>query len=321
MMQPPAPSQTPPPLNALSDIKIGLGTWAWGDRLLWGFGRKYREVDVQEAFQESLACGVRLIDTAEVYGQGASEKLLGGFLKEYQGASKAVIASKFMPFPWRQLHFHFRNALTHSLKRLGIDCLDLYQVHIPIPPVRIDFWMDSMVTAVQEGLVRMIGVSNFDLRQMQLAVDILAKKGYQLASNQVNYSLLERTPEKNGVLDLCKQQGVQLIAYSPLAMGILSGKYGPDAVPEGIRSRRYNRQYLQTVAPLINQLRRIGAAHEGKSPSQVALNWVICKGALPIPGAKTFHQAQQNAGGTGWQLQPEEIETLDSISDQVLAKL
>lgn len=304
---------------------MGLGTWAWGDRLLWGFGRKYREVDVQEAFQESLACGVRLIDTAEVYGQGASEKLLGGFLKDHPGASqggaKAVVASKFMPFPWRQLHFHFRNALNHSLKRLGIPCLDLYQIHIPIPPVRIDFWMDCMVTAVQEGLVKMIGVSNFDQRQMQAALDVLTKKGYQLASNQVNYSLLERTPEKNGVLALCKQQGVQLIAYSPLAMGILSGKYNPDSIPEGIRSRRYTRQYLQTVEPLLSQLRRIGAAHEGKSPSQVALNWVICKGALPIPGAKTFHQAQQNAGGTGWQLLPEEVETLDAISDQVLAKL
>ena len=181
--------------------------------------------------------------------------------------------------------------------------------------------MNSMIAALQEGLIKAVGVSNFDSRQLQIAHDFLQKKGVQLASNQVEFSLINRVPEKSGLLELCYQLGVKIIAYSPLGMGVLSGKYTPDEMPEGLRGRRFSRKFLEAVQPLISQLRRIGAVYEGKSPAQVALNWIICKNALPIPGAKTLYQAQQNAGSIGWQLSEEDVASLDAVSDQVLLKL
>jgi len=111
--------------------------------------------------------------------------------------------------------------------------------------------------------------------------------------------------------------GITLIAYSPLAMGVLTGKYTPENPPQGFRGRRYNRQYLKRVQPLIQALRDIGAAHGGRTPAQVALNWVICKGALPIPGVKNRAQAEQNLGALGWRLSDEEVAKLDEISERV----
>jgi aryl-alcohol dehydrogenase-like predicted oxidoreductase len=153
---------------------------------------------------------------------------------------------------------------------------------------------------------------------MQRAFDRLQSEGIRLASNQVEYSLLNRKAEKSGLLKLCQDLGIRLIAYSPLEMGILTGKYTPDYMPPGIRSGRYNRRYLEKVQPLLNLIKHIGTDHTSKTPAQVALNWVICKGALPIPGAKTQLQAEQNAGALGWRLTDDEVNTLDEVSDRVL---
>ena len=130
-------------------------------------------------------------------------------------------------------------ALRHSLDRLGLESVDLYQMHWPFPPVSIDTWMDAMADAVQAGLIRAVGVSNYNAEQTRRAHDALAKRGVPLASNQVDYSLLQRKPETNGLLALCKQLNVTLIAYSPLAQGLLTGKYTPQNPPPGLRGRRY----------------------------------------------------------------------------------
>lgn len=300
-------------------VEMGLGTWSWGDRLFWGYGRGYRDEDIRQAYDASLEAGVFFMDTAEVYGQGRSETLLGKFLAETE--QKVVVATKFMPYPWRLGRGSLKRALRNSLKRLGRASVDLYQIHWPFPPVQIEVWMDAMSEAVQAGLITAVGVSNYDRKQMQRAYDALIRQGVPLASNQVEYSLLDRRVEKNGLLKQCQEMGITLIAYSPLAMGMLTGKYTPENPPQGFRARRYQARYLAAMKPLIDQLKRIGSDHAGKTAAQVALNWVICKGAVPIPGAKTLAQAQQNAAALGWRLSEEEVARLDEVSDRVQTAL
>jgi aryl-alcohol dehydrogenase-like predicted oxidoreductase len=159
-----------------------------------------------------------------------------------------------------------------------------------------------------------VGVSNYSAAQMRLAHQVLSRRGIPLASNQVEYHLLNRKVERNGVLQSCRELGVTLIAYSPLAKGLLTGKYTPEIRPPGLRKYTVRSGRLSSIQPLIGLMRQVGQAHEGRSPAQVALNWLICKGAVPIPGAKNGHQAQENAGATGWRLEAAEIAALDEIS-------
>jgi len=297
-------------------IQMGLGTWAWGDRMVWGYGTTHQTSDIREAFEVSVNAGIRLLDTAEVYGQGLSEKHIGQLLRDYPEAD-VRIASKFMPFPWRIGQSAFRRALTSSLARLGVKKISLYQIHFPLPLTSIRGLMDGMSEAVQKGLIDAVGVSNFSAEQTQLAYSQLVKNGCRLASNQVEYHLLDRSIERNGVLNLCQALGVKVIAYSPLAMGILTGKYTPENPPKGVRMQKYNREFLSRIRPLIDTMRQIGEDHEGKTPAQVAINWTICKGTLPIPGAKNKHQAEANAGAIGWKLSPSEVSRLDDMSNQI----
>ncbi len=298
---------------------LGIGTWAWGDRLFWGYGRGYTDADLEAAFQTSLAAGINFFDTAEIYGRGRSERLLGQFLRAAD--RPVVVATKFFPYPWRWRKGSLQRALGGSLNRLGLAQVDLYQIHWPYPPVPIETWMAGLADAVEAGLVRAVGVSNYDLEQTRRAHAALAERGVPLASNQVQYSLLHREPEQDGLLETCRQLGVTLIAYSPLGMGLLTGKYTPENPPPGLRGRRFNRKLLGQIQPLIALLREIGEVHGGKSPAQVALNWVICKGAVPIPGAKNARQAQENAGALGWHLADEEMAALDEASEEVQSGL
>jgi aryl-alcohol dehydrogenase-like predicted oxidoreductase len=303
--------------SVLEEVQIGIGTWAWGDRLVWGYGRGYERKDVREAFLSSLAAGITLFDTAEVYGQGQSETLLGEFMAE--AAQPVHIATKFMPYPWRLRRGSLLKALRESLKRLGRPSVDLYQVHHPIPPINVETWMAGMTEAVQAGLIREVGISNYDQSWMQRAFDALAREGIHLASNQVEYSLINRKVEKNGLLRKCQDLGVKLIAYSPLGMGLLTGKYNLSNPPRGIRANRVNfaGRRLERLEPLLTLMKRIGSDHAGKTPAQVALNWCIAKGTLPIPGAKNQVQAEQNAGAVGWSLTEEEVSALDEASDRL----
>lgn len=302
--------------HVLDGVEFGIGTWAWGDRLYWGFGRGYQEADLKEAFHWLVNQGIRFFDTAEVYGQGKSEEMLGRFLTETD--LPIQMATKFMPFPWRLSRKALLRALRKSLKRLGLPGVGLYQMHMPLPPVTVETWMAAMAEAVQDGLVRAVGVSNYNCEQMRRAHDALANEGVVLASNQVEYHLLNRSAETSGLLKLGQELGVRLIAYSPLASGVLTGKYGPEKALQGIRANRYSRATLVKVQPLIRLMQKIGGEHEGKTPSQVALNWVMCKGMIPIPGVKNLEQAQTNSGALGWRLTDAEVARLDEASEAVM---
>jgi len=294
---------------------LGTGTWQWGDRMLWGFGGEYTETDVKEAFYVSLEAGINFFDTAEAYGSGKSERVLGSCVSEIE--QPVIIATKFLPLPWRIWRGALRIALKSSLKRLNMDRIDLYQIHLPMPPMPVEFWAKELATVVKEGLTRAVGVSNYTVDQMRRTHAFLAKEGVPLASNQVEYSLVERSPERNGLLAACNELGITLIAYSPLGKGTLTGKYTPDHIPPGLRARRYNRGFLERLQPLIYTLREIGQAHASKTPAQVALNWCICKGTVPIPGSKNARQAHENTRAVGWRLTEDEIAILDEASSKL----
>ncbi len=301
--------------STLRTPPIGIGAWQWGDTAMWGYGRAYGRADVEAAFYAAIGTGLRLIDTAEVYGAGQSERIVGDLVR--QTDQPVIVATKFAPLPTRIGRRTVLRALNDSLSRLGLAQIDLYQVHWPFPIIPIEMLMDILADAVDAGKVRYIGVSNYSEAQMRRAHAALAGRGLPLVSNQVEYSLLHRTPEVNGVWAACQELGVTLIAYSPLAKGLLSGKYKPGSPPPGLRAlmRKHNGSALERIQPVIQLLTDIGAAHGGKSPAQVALNWLARQpSVIPIPGAKNAAQAGANAGAIGWDLTTDEADSLSQAT-------
>jgi aryl-alcohol dehydrogenase-like predicted oxidoreductase len=301
--------------NPLDAYEIGTGCWAWGDPVMWGYGRGYGESEVRAAFDASLAGRITLFDTAELYGMGKSESILGACLRgeaHIQPPQPIYVATKFLPLPWRLTRGQVIAAVKRSLARLGRTHIDLYQLHWDQPPVPLERWVDALGDALDAGLIRAAGVSNYDRAQTIRAAHTLERRGHVLTANQVEYSLIARDIEFDGTLDECRARGVKVIAYSPLGMGLLTGKYTVDNPPPGLRGRKY-RGLLPKLPPLLTALGEIGARYD-KTAAQVALNWTICKGTLPIPGAKHAAQAAQNAGGAGWRLTDDEVARLDAAS-------
>ena len=176
--------------------------------------------------------------------------------------------------------------------------------------------MDLLADALEAGKIKAVGVSNYSAEQMREAHAALAKRGIPLASNQIEYSLLHRKPEVNGILDACRELGITLIAYSPLAGGALTGKYSATQRAGGLRRflPNFSRKAMETVQPVITLLRQIGERYS-KTPSQVALRWLIENPiVLPIPGAKNSKQAIENAGALLFSLTPEEVEALSQAT-------
>jgi aryl-alcohol dehydrogenase-like predicted oxidoreductase len=296
--------------------RLGVGAMTWGDPTglaRWtpaklAYGSAHGLEEEKRAFEESLQAGATLFDTAAMYSGGASERRLG----ELARGTSALLATKFPANPLSRAE-RLPIDLEASLARLGRTTLDLYQHHYPSGRVSIPELMDRMADAVEAGKVRAVGVSNYSAEQMRTAHAALAQRGIPLTSNQVEYSLLHRQPEVDGVLDACRELGVTLIAYMPMASGALTGKYGRRARPSGFRRftgyfRAANQKAITGVVALLQE---IGAGY-GKSPGQVALRWLIENEiVVPLAGAKNGRQAAENAGALSFRLQPAEVETLD----------
>ncbi len=293
---------------------LGIGTWSWGDKLFWGYGDGYGAAQVEAAFEAAVEAGVTFFDTAEVYGLGKSERLLGQFM--HSTNTSAQIATKYGPLPWRLSGESVAKALDNSLSRLQVDHITLYQVHWPF-----DFLMSqetlfkALAAEVKRGRIGAVGVSNYSAEQMTQAHTLLAAEGVPLAVNQVRYSLLSRQIESKDILKTAHQLGVKILAYSPLAQGLLTGKYTPEKSPTGARrlDSRFKRQGLEKIAPVVDLLAQIGKTRD-RTPAQVALNWLIAQDVIPIPGAKAAEQARQNAGALGWSLSSEEVSALEEAS-------
>ncbi|MEM3087185.1 MAG: aldo/keto reductase [Halobacteria archaeon] len=284
---------------------IGAGTWQWG-ALEWGWGGSYGKRQALEAFDRALALGVNWLDTAEIYGPWRSEQVIGEALGERRDG--VFVASKVMPF------HSFEKACAGSRRRLGVDAIDLYQVHWPNPLVPVPAMMRAMERLKKRGWIRHIGVSNFPAAMLREAREALPRS--EVVSNQVKYNLLEREAERD-LLPACRKWGVTLIAYSPLAQGALSGKYTPDHQPSDWVRRAhplFSRENLRRAVPLITALRKVGK-RRGRSVSQTALNWLVHDPrVVAIPGAKSAGQAEENARGGDWLMAPAELRSIEAAA-------
>jgi len=297
-------------------LPLGIGVMTWGQKVwMTAYGGTRSAKDEEDAFKISIDSGITFFDTAEMYGSGNSERRLG----ELAQSTKAIIATKyapslpFIPFLPRPAR-HLQKALDYSLMRLRRSRVDLYQIHYPVSFISNKALMDQLASAVKKGKTLAVGVSNYSAEQMREAFEALKAYGIQLASNQVQYSLLYRRPEVNGVFDACRELGVTLIAYMPLAMGALTGKYKPGSIPSDWMRRRMGNTFRDTeisaATEITGKLLEIGNRY-GKTPAQVALRWVIERGALPIVGTKNGSQARENAGALSFSLTKSDIDYLE----------
>jgi aryl-alcohol dehydrogenase-like predicted oxidoreductase len=299
--------------SGVSIPPLGVGTWAWGDKKTWGMGgydASYTEATIEDAWDACLEAGVVLFDTAEVYGGGESERIIGRLLAGDPSArQRVVIATKFMPSPWKlNVTSALAAAARASLARLGLEQIDLYQIHGPISLRNHGALADALAAAHAEGLVRAVGVSNYSVKETTAMDAALRQRGLRLASNQIEFSLLRAMPLRVGLIDTCRELGVVPLAYSPIGQGRLTGKYSAANPPP--KGRSFSAHPMAEVDTIVALLRRIGEAHGDRTPSQVALAWLIAQGAVPIPGAKNREQAEQNAAALGWHLTSDEVDLL-----------
>lgn len=270
------------PLGAsgLTVPAIGVGTNRWG-------GAGTDEPGLRDTYSASLDVGAGFFDSAEVYMGGRSERLLG--LCAGADSRPAVLATKFAPLPQRVAAAQFSRALDRSLERMGREAVDLYYLHFPYSLVGMSVWVRALAAAVRSGRVRAAGVSNCNVAQMRKAARILEGQGVPLAANQVQYSLRHLKPEKDGVLDACRQMGVALVAYRPIGGGkLMSG--------------------TEAGSHLDGVLREVAEGHDA-TVSQVSLRWLIQRdeAVIAIPGSRSRAHAQENAGALGIELTEDEM--------------
>ena len=287
---------------------IGLGCWQFGAKE-WGYGAAYADGEAGRIVERALELGINLFDTAEVYARGQSERILGRALATRR--ADAFIATKVLPILPLERKVVERGR--RSLGRLGIDRIDLYQVHWPNPAVPLSQQMGGMRKLQAEGVVTHVGVSNYSLARWRAAEQAL---GGPVLSNQVQYSLVARKPDAELVPWAAAHDRI-VIAYSPLAQGFLSGRYDETNAPAGVRLNNalFLPENLRAASPLIGALREIGSAH-GATPAQVALAWVIRRrNVVAIPGASSVAQLEQNAAAADLDLSDDEDARLVAASD------
>ncbi len=286
---------------------IGLGTWQFGSKE-WNYGRGYEERESAAIVNQALDLGVNVIDTAEAYGWGRSERAVGRAIESRR--DEVFIATKV--FPVMPVEPVIRDRARRSASRLGVQSIDLYQIHWPNPVVPLSMTMRAMSSLQRSGLVKDVGVSNFSLTLWQQAERFLSGN---VLSNQVRYNLLDRRIE-NDILPWTEETGHVVIAYSPLAQGLLSGRYSRDNIPGGLRAytAAFQPQNLDRAKPVIESLKRIALEH-GATPTQVALAWIISRpNVVVIPGASSVSQLRANVESSQLGLTDDNIRELNDVS-------
>ncbi len=325
---------------------IGVGT------MLWLPTNDQEKENYFEVYKTCLDYGINFFDTAEIYGNGKSERLLGEFLK--RDGRKILISSKFAPpskmNPLTQKRKQvdksspkaLEEALNGSLERLGVSCIDLYLIHVPPKKGNISDYMEIMAKAVHENKIKAIGVCNFSAKQIEEAEHTLEKYGLSLAVAMVGYNILRRYPETNGVFDVCEKYGISIIPYAPLAEGTLTGKYRNKKVPFMYKMTSYFGHLNITkerndhipfikrllscprecdtkkMEPLMIELDKIAQEHN-KTIAQVSINWLLTNpnvDVIPIPGMRNVKQVKDNVGAIDWELSKEEREIINNIEEK-----
>ena len=301
--------------------RIGLGCWQFSGAVIGSFyWDSVSEAMADDIVRESLEGGVNFFDTAEMYSFGRSEKILSAALTKAGIADgKVVIATKWLPY------MRTANSITKTIANrqatLAPFGIDLYQVHNPRSISSVEKQMSAMADLVEQKKIKAIGVSNFSPELMRRAHRALTKRGIPLASNQVRYSLVDRHIETDGTLDAAKELGVTIIAYSPLAQGVLTGRFhrDPDLINKlPFMRRRIVRRMVEKSRPQVEMLGEISTFY-GVSSAQIALNWLINYNGdmvVAIPGATRAEQAAQNACAMSFTLSQSDMKRLDSLCNK-----
>ncbi len=295
--------------------KIALGAWAWGSGAVGGnqvFGHNLESKDLKPIFDAAMSAGLNLWDTATVYGMGASEEILGIFVKTVE-REKIFISTKFTPQIAGMYDDSVEKMLDASLKRLNTDYIDVYWVH---NPADVEKWTPMLPTLIKSGKVKSVGVSNHNLAELKRANEILNAEGCKVEAVQNHFSLLNRSSETSGILDYCKENGIKFFAYMVLEQGALSGKYNTkNPFPAGSdRAKSYN-PILPQLEQLTEEMKKIGEKHN-LSAAQVGTAWAINKGTLPIIGVTKIHHVDDAAKIIDVKLSSDEIAELEKFADK-----
>ncbi len=295
--------------------KLALGAWSWGTGNAGGdavFGNHLSAEDLKPVFDKALECGLNLWDTAPVYGDGSSEKILGSFIRDIDRRD-IIISTKFTPHIAGNSPNAAREMLEGSLKRLNTDHIDVYWIHNPND---VERWTPMLIPLAKDGLIKSIGVSNHNLAEIKRVQEILGAEGLRLSAVQNHYSLLHRSSERAGILRHCKENGITFYSYMVLEQGALTGKFDLDhPFPEGSsRAKTYNGM-LTEIETLIAEMRHIGERHSA-SPAQIAIAWARSKGTLPIIGVTKVSQAEEAAKTAEIVLADEEISAVEELAER-----
>lgn len=295
--------------------KIALGAWSWGAGAAGGdqvFGNHLFEAELKPVFEKAMECGLNLWDTAAVYGEGTSERILGSFVKDVRRDS-IILSTKFTPQIASSSPDAMQEMIDGSKERLHTDVIDVYWIHNPMD---VEKWTPDLIPLAKSGQIKTIGVSNHNLAEIKRANEILAAEGLKVSAVQNHYSLLHRSSECAGILDYCKENGITFYSYMVLEQGALTGRYSEEnPFPEGTgRGEAYN-PYLKELTALIDELKIIGTRFDA-SPAQVATAWAIAKGTLPIIGVTKARQVEEAAKAAQIELTADEINRLERLGDE-----
>ncbi|OZG63345.1 aldo/keto reductase [Bifidobacterium lemurum] len=295
--------------------KIALGAWSWGSGVAGGdqvFGNHLSESELKPVFDTAMGLGLNLWDTAAVYGEGSSERILGDFVKDTD-RDNVLLSTKFTPQIASDSPDAMQEMLDGSKERLHTDVIDVYWIH---NPMEVERWTPDLIALAKSGQIRSIGVSNHNLDQIIRANEILGEAGLHVSAVQNHYSLLHRSSERAGILDYCKEHGITFYAYMVLEQGALTGKYdSAHPFPQGSgRGDSYN-PHLAEIERLTDALRSIGDRYDA-SPAQVAIAWAIAKGTLPIIGVTKVRQVEEAAAAAQLHLADDEVSLLERLGDE-----
>lgn len=300
-------------MNAQNKTKIALGTWSWGIGDVGGdqiFGNHLGEKELCPVFETAMNDGLNLWDTAVVYGMGASENILSAFTKQYPRES-VVISTKFTPQIASSSANPVEEMLNGSLTRFDTDYIDMYWIH---NPADVEKWTPFLIPLVKSGKVKKVGVSNHNLNQIKRVEEILSKEGVHISAIQNHYSLLYRSSEDGGILDYCKENGIEFWAYMVLEQGALSGKYNTkNPLPkDSQRGATYN-PMLPQIEKLIGVMSVIGEKYQA-STAQVVIAWAIAKGTVPLIGVTKIEQVQDAAKAVEIELSAEDMKQIEAVA-------